>query len=96
MISRLLHVIAIVGALVACSNKLSMADCQKDAECSGAYTLVVSANQTVANVCPRDPKQTNPGCENAMATLNTAEAGIFPRLKDEDAQLLGASLLAGR
>jgi hypothetical protein len=88
--------ISSVTMLSACSDKLSMEQCEKDADCLQAYNMVVSANQTVGNVCPRDPNKTNPACESAMATLNTAEAAIFPRLKDADALSLSASLMATR
>jgi hypothetical protein len=89
---------AMVAAVVisACSNQISMSDCQRDADCERAYNMVVSANQTVSNACPRNPKETTPACDSAMATLNSAEAGIFPRLKSDDALLLSESLMASR
>ena len=79
--------IAIGAVLSACSNKLSMSDCEKDADCARAYEMVVSANQTVANVCPKNSSETSPACESAMSTLNTAEVAIFPRLQEDDAKL---------
>jgi hypothetical protein len=87
----------IAFVLTACGgNKLSVDECQKDADCSNAYNLVVSANQTVSNSCPRNSNETNPACESAMATLNSAESMIFPRLKHDDAVQLSASLQATR
>jgi hypothetical protein len=96
MLSRIIFGAALAAIFAACSNQLSMSECQQDAECARAYTMVVSANQTVSNVCPRNPNETNPACDSAMATLNTAEAAIFPRLKSDDAQLFSVSLMASR
>jgi hypothetical protein len=87
--------VAAVGVLSACGNKLSTSDCQKDAQCTRAYNMAVSANRTVSNVCPRNPRETS-ACESAMATLDTAEAEIFPRLKDDDARLLSQTLQVNR
>jgi len=88
--------VMLVAVLSACTDKLSMDDCQKDTQCARSYTMVVSANETVSNACPRNSNETNPGCDSAMTTLNQAEADIFPRLKDGDAQVLSASLMATR
>jgi hypothetical protein len=80
----------------ACSNKLSMSDCQKDAECENAYAIVLAASHTAATACPSNPKETNPTCESAMATLDQAETTFFPRLKDEDVVVVATSLMATR
>jgi hypothetical protein len=83
--------------LAACSSKLSLDACQKDADCASEYNVVVSANQTVSSVCPRGrPNETNPACDSAMATLDAAEASLFPRLKSEDALSFSANLMATR
>jgi hypothetical protein len=84
--------VAAAAVLSACGNKLSTSDCQKDAQCARAYNMAVSANRTVAIVCPPNPRETNAACESAMATLDTAEAEIFPRLKGDDARLLSQTL----
>jgi hypothetical protein len=47
-------------ALTACSNRLSLEECQKDADCASANNIVISANQTASNICPRRSAETNP------------------------------------
>ncbi len=93
---RLVCAIALAGVLVACGNKLSLADCRSDQECSKAYEILLSANRAVANTCPRDPQKTSSGCQSALATMDTAEGELFPRLKDDDALQVSAGLMSNR
>jgi hypothetical protein len=91
-------VVALPAALSACSDggKLSMDECQKDADCLRAYELVVSANQAVASACPKDVDKTKPACDSAMSTLNTAEEAIAPRLTPEAGASLTYALMGSR
>ena len=94
--NRVIALPVLAMALTACSNGLSLSDCQKDTECATAFNMTLSANQTVSSVCPRNARETSPACANAMATLDVAEGSLFPRLKHSDALTLSSTLMATR
>lgn len=76
--------------------KLTWDECMKSTDCKSATEEAEQANRTVHLACPANSNETNPLCDSAMATMDTAEQRACERLAKDDCWNFAQSLIATR